>query len=976
MSLINNRIADSVCALLASTIFLAGPVHGQGTTLGFIYGRVTSGSGPVAGVTVTALDPDTSRSRRAVTDAEGRYRFSALAVGRYAVYALLGGLQSSIVPADVNVGEGTSIELLLENPRTVDEVVVFGEAVSPLDVTRAETARIVTSDDLQRLPIPRDQNAVVLMAPGAVQGDLAFGAAGNRAQYGTGSAYASLGGASVAENVYYINGMNVTNFRNGLGASTIPFEFYDQFQIKTGGYGAEYGRATGGVVNAVTRRGTNDWRFTLGGYFQPDAFRGDVPNVEHPSERVTYDSADGFDERDDFSTFVSAGGPLVSDRLFAYGIYEFRNIDVNDYSAWGQLYRESDDDGFWGLKLDWLLTDDHRIEYTGFSDKRTVDRKSFRWNPSTDTVGRELRETVIGRGGDNHIVTYRGYFGTRLATTLMWGASEYDLTSQSPADATCPVAFDSRFRGYRRLGCWTNYFKSAADDERQVTRVDIEWAAGDQHLIRFGMDREQNTSFDSLGLSGDGSFQYRRATPGDFLRNGGIVPDGVTEVTRYSQFGRAGHFDVLSTAFYIEDEWTIAPINATLRFGLRNERFDNRNAEGQSIVRITDQLAPRIGISWDVGGNRNSKVFANYGRYHLPVASIINIYLGSAWSATEGWYVLDQPIAEDGSTVLGAQIGETTVFADGSSPDVRTLVDQDLEPMAQDEFLLGYERIVSDYIFGITFTWRDLVRGIEDISLDQAIGDFRGFNYVLANPGRDVRTFLDLDGDGSLDELRLSADELGFPPMKRRYKAVTLDVRRRWDGVFYARASYTWSRSYGNYEGTVRSDTGEDLAGATTQFDFVGLLDGADGDLPNDRRHQLKMWGGWEFAERLQASAALHFASGRPRNAFGYHPSDLYARFRGPISFYKQGELTPRGSLGTTANVYRLDLGLKYTNDDLFGGTLIARLDVFNVLDHDAELEVDEFADRWGGRFVSPTFGLPTRFQQPRTARIGLRYEF
>ena len=490
------------------------------------------------------------------------------------------------------------------------------------------------------------------------------------------------------------------------------------------------------------------------------------------------------------------------------------------------------------------------------------------------------------------------------------------------------------------------------------------------------MDREQNTSFDSLGYSGDGFFQYLTATPGDILRNGGIVPDGAAEVTRYRQFSRGGHFDVIATAFYIEDEWTIAPLNATLRLGLRNERYDNRNTDGQSIVRITDQYAPRIGFSWDVGGDRNSKIFANYGRYHLPVASAINIFLGSPSSATEEWFVLDQPIAEDGSTVLGARIGETTVFADGSSPDIRTLVDQDLEPMAQDEFILGYERIVSDYIVGITFTWRDLVQGIEDISIGQAIGEYRGFNYVLANPGRDVRTFHDLDGDGSLDELRLSAEELGLPSMKRRYKAVTLDLQRRWDGVFYARASYTWSHSYGNYEGTVRSDTGEDLAGATTQFDFAGLLDGADGDLPNDRRHQLKMWGGWEFADGWQTSAALHFSSGRPRNAFGYHPSDPYARSRGPLSFYRQGELTPRGSLGTTADVYRLDLGLKYTNDALFGGTLIARLDVFNVLDLDAELEVDEWADRWGGRRISPTFGLPTRFQQPRTMRIGLRYEF
>lgn len=976
-SSIRKRIALSLLALAASTVFSVDPAHGQGKTLGYIYGQVTSSSGPVAGATVTAWHPDTARIRTAVTAADGRYRFSALAVGRYAVTAALGGLQSDIVPAEVNVGEGTSVELLLENPRAVDEIVVYGESVSPLDVTRAETARVVTSDDIQRLPIPRDQNAVVLMAPGAVQGDSAFGTAGNRAQYGTGSAYASLGGASVAENVYYINGMNVTNFRNGLGASTIPFEFYDQFQIKTGGYGAEFGRSTGGVVNAVTKSGTNEWRFTVGGYFQPDSLRGDVPNVEHPSSYLEYDSADGFDERDDLSTFVSAGGPVVQDRLFAYGIYEFRDVEVNDYNSWGLLYRETDNDGFWGVKLDWLVTDDHRIEYTGFSDKRTVDRTSFRWDASENTVGRELRQTEIGRGGDNHILTYRGYFGTRLATTVLWGTSEYDLTSGTEGDAACPVAIDSRLGGFRRIGCWTSFVRTAADDEREVARVDIEWAAGEQHLVRLGVDREQNTSFDHLGYSGGGYFQYLTVPPGSVLRNGGTVPDGVTEIARYRQFSREGHFDVLATAFYIEDEWSIDALNTTLRFGLRHERFDNRNAAGESIIRITDQFAPRIGISWDVGGDRNSKIFANYGRYHLPIPSIVSIFLASPWSATEEWFVRDQAIAQDGSTVLGARIGDTTVFADGASPDVRALIDQDLKPMSQDEIILGYERkVLSDYIFGITFTWRDLVQGIEDIAIDEAIGVYGEFNYVLANPGRGVRTFYDIDGDGSLDELNLSAEELGFPSAKRRYQAVTLDLQRRWEGVFYARASYTWSHSYGNYEGTVRSDTGEDLAGATTQFDFTGLLDGADGDLPNDRRHQVKVWAGWQFSDRWQASGAFHFASGRPRNAFGYHPTDPYARLQGSASFYQQGTLTPRGSLGTTANVYRLDLGLKYSIDAFLGGTLIARLDVFNALDLDAELEVDERADRWGGRRPSSTFGLPIRFQQPRTVRFGLRYEF
>ena len=234
------------------------------------------------------------------------------------------------------------------------------------------------------------------MAPDAVYGDTAFGTGRRGEQYGTGYGYASLGGASVAENIYSINGMNETNFRNGLSASTVPFEFYDQLQLKTGGFGAEFGRATGGVINSVTKRGTNDWQFTVGGYYEPDSLGDDVPNVKHPSSWRRYDSVGGFDQKDEFDLFVSVGGSLVRDRLLVYGIYDFRSVDERTYSAWGRLNKDVDDDGFWGLKLDWLLTDNHRIEYTGFSDDRTVERTSFEWDEST--LGRlAVRRPVAGQ---------------------------------------------------------------------------------------------------------------------------------------------------------------------------------------------------------------------------------------------------------------------------------------------------------------------------------------------------------------------------------------------------------------------------------------------------------------------------------------------------------------------------------------------------------------------------------------------------
>lgn len=964
-------------ALLAGVLSFAVPALGQGKTLGYVQGQVFSATGPVAEATITAWHVDTARTRSAVSGADGRYRFSGLAVGRYAVTAVVGNWQTSTVIAEVNVGEGTVVDLRVESPRSVEEVVVVRESLPPVDATSSETTRIVTAGDIDRLPIARDPNAVVLMAPGAVYGDTAFGTGRRREQYGTGYGYASLGGASVAENVYYINGMNVTNFRNGLGASTVPFEFYDQFQLKTGGFGAEFGRATGGVINSVTKRGTNEWQFTVGGYYQPDSLRGSVPNVEHPSNWRRYDTVGGLDELDERNLFVSVGGPLVRDRLLVYGIYDYRSVEERTHSPWGRFYKDVDDDGFWGLKADWLLTDNHRIEYTGFSDDRTVERTSFAWDESTGEVGRKLRETDFERGGVNHIFAYRGYFGTRIAASVLWGTGEYDLTNESPEDARCPLAFDSRSRSRGVLGCWTNFFSSAATDEREVARADFEWAVGDRHLMSFGADREVRTSFDFIGYSGDGYYRYVDVMPGEALRNGATVPEGVTEMTRYRRFARAGSFDVIATAFYVEDEWQLAPINATLRLGLRNERFDNRNAEDRTFLRITDQYAPRIGFAWDPGGDGRSRVFANYGRYHLPVASIVNIQMAASTLYSEELFVLDAPIAEDGSTALRTPIGEPRIFADGSPRDVRQVADRDLEPMAQDEYILGYEwQPFSDYVASVTFTYRNLVQGIEDVSLDHALGIPDGYHYVLANPGRDIRTFLDLDDDGALEEVTLSAADLGFPPIKRRYKAVTLDLKRQWDGVFYVRGAYTLSRSYGNYEGTVRSDTGEDAAGYTTQFDFPGMLDGANGDLPNDRRHMVRVWGVWQFADRWQASGAFQFSSGRPRNAFGYHPTDPHADRFGPSSFYRQGMPTPRGSLGTTSDIYRLDLGLKYTREAFGGGEVTVRLDVFNVFDFDDETEVDERADAFFGLRPSPTFGYPIRFQQPRTVRLGLQYGF
>jgi outer membrane receptor for ferrienterochelin and colicin len=970
--------ATSLGAVLTAAIMIfAAPVHAQNVE-GYIFGKVQTSTGVGTAATVTARSVDTGRSKTEATQADGTFRFSSLPTGNYEVSASATGYEGSAQRVIVNVGEGSGVTLFLAAAdESIEEIVTTAKAIDTFNMTQSETTTVITTVDLDRLPIPRDPNAVALMAPGAVYGDSAFGTVTTRSSYGSNFGLASFGGASVGENTYFINGMNVTNFRNGLGGSTVPFEFFDQFQIKTGGYSAEFGRSTGGVVNAVTKRGTNDWQFKVGAYYEPDSFRGNPPNVADPSNPGEFDSVFANDERDTLEGFVSAGGPIIKDKLFVYGIYQLRDIQVDNYTGGGQLFQEDDSDPFWGAKIDWYINDNHSIELTGFSDEKEQVRTTFEWDEATDVVGDNLGQTLIKRGGSNYIFRYTGDLTENFTVSAMYGESEYDLTTAGPADSTCPAAYDSRGGGLTYLGCWTNLLPSSGNDSREIVRLDFEWELGD-HLLRFGFDNEENTSVDQSNYSAGEYFRYFDAIPGDTLNNGGIVPDGVTEIIRYRRFFGGGDFLVKQEAMYIEDEWQVTD-NINLRLGLRSETFDNRNAAGETFIKVDDQIAPRIGLVWDITGDGTSRLIANYGRYHLPIASNTNVRLSGAEDFTEAWHVLDSPIAADGSTTLGAEIGTANIYGDGTTPDVRTTIDTGIKPMYQDEFILGYERELWDgYTGGITYTYRDLGRGIEDITIDEALNLPGEFHYILANPGSGVHTWYDANHDGTLspdEEFTFTAEELGYPDVKRSYSAVTLNFEREFDGEYYWKAQYTWSHSYGNYEGMVRSDNGQDDAGITTLYDFAGLLEGANGNLPNDRPHSLKLWGVWEFREGWQLNGAASYRSGRPKNAFGIHPTDSFAALYGAESFFNQGEFVPRGSLGRTSSVSRVDVGLKYETELLGGANTVFRLDVFNLFDFDTATEIDEVADEESG-VAAATFGLPTNFQRPRTVRFGVTVDF
>jgi hypothetical protein len=109
--------------------------------------------------------------------------------------------------------------------------VVGSRVVNAVDVSSTESAMNITREQIDQLPVERDLQSVAMLAPGISKGHNFGGGAG-----------LSFGGSSVAENAIYINGLNVTDFYNRIGFSSVPFAFYDQFQVKTGGYSVEFGR--------------------------------------------------------------------------------------------------------------------------------------------------------------------------------------------------------------------------------------------------------------------------------------------------------------------------------------------------------------------------------------------------------------------------------------------------------------------------------------------------------------------------------------------------------------------------------------------------------------------------------------------------------------------------------------------------------------------------------------------------------------
>jgi len=979
------KLNKSLAAIAVTAALGMSSAAFASNTDGVLKGIVVDGNSTVvSGATVTIKNADTGFTRTVVADADGSYRFPALPIGNYTITTKKAGYDAETVEnIRVRIGE-TSVKNTMF-ATGVERIAVTGRVISMVDVSSSESALNIDSVELERVPVPRDVTSVALLAPGTTRGDSRFGGA-------------SFGGSSVAENSTYINGLNVTNFRNGLGFSNVPYEFYDQFQVKTGGYSAEFGRSTGGVINAVVKSGTNEFKAGGSVYFQPEGLRETSPSVlANDGKYITYRDDD---TRSSVNANIWASGAIIEDTLFYYAIYNPKDIqsETDRYKSEGDRFEDSRDDAFWGAKIDWNVSDNHRLEFLAFSDESTTESDAYTKQGESEVYNSTAFDNT---GGSNWSAKYIGYLTDDLTVSVLYGENEQDRTSSSTTGATCELILDYRFYDGARgdvpinqvnTGCATtsNYFVEEGKDTREAFRIDFEWLLGDDHTLRFGMDNETNSSYSQQAYSGPNG-AYWLVYNGDDIAGAPAGEDVIRDRVRTVE----GTFETEATAFYIEDTWLIND-NLTAKIGLRNEVFDNKNGSGNTFVKIDDMIAPRLGLSWDINGDGESKVFVNWGRYFLPVASNTNIRLSGNESDYRNYYVLEGWDQKDfnGNTYWSAVVGSpfrTDELADGSEPDTRSIVDADLDPMFQDEFILGYEAMINDdWSYGVKYTNRVMDGAIDDMIIDHAYdcgADYHPNQYVLGNPGEDMTVFGDSDCDGTPDAyMTFSAEDLVYDKAERKYDSIDLSVAKAWDGDWSLRATYTWSRSRGNAEGLVKSDNGQTDAGLTTDWDFPELMDGAEGYLPNDRRHNFKVYGTVAITEELTAGFNFNLESGRPQSAFGLgHPNvgevDYGSTYylttntgtqEDPVYEYS---FVPRGSMGRLPWQARLDLNLMYKTQ-ISGFDTTFKVDVFNALNADSYTRVNEDAESTFATVNDRTFGRPVAFQTPRYVQFSASVRF
>ncbi|MEZ5305934.1 MAG: TonB-dependent receptor [Pyrinomonadaceae bacterium] len=958
-----------VSITLTIVFALAAFAFGQGR-FGTIEGTISDANGDVIpGATVTVENSANTAGFKQTVTADGSGYFSVrVLAGTYKVSATADGFETSTRTVTASLDQATSASMQIKPGAGTTVVDVTSDTAVIVDLGDTKIDTNITKEVIDALPKGTTFASLLKIAPNVRPEALGAGP--------------NIDGASGAENVYVVDGQEVTNFRTGQlnSNNNLPFEFLQEVQIKATGFEAEYGGATGGVINAVTAGGNDNWRGNFGISFQPAKFQGSLtPSLNRYG--VGAGEFDYFDRIKDggtnFFPVASLSGPIIKGKMwgmitYAPQIFETdRTTNFYDTNEPGRTIVGSE------TYHQYQRTEQYFARIDAQPSERVRMFGTFLYNPIILDGG--LPGTTQGLVGSDPIsVSQYAAQGGRQNSNAVNGQVTWTATDNVILNFRAGRSFLNEKLGSYGIAPQTRYLCSTSGDPSSVpgSNCTAGFNTGPNTVQKF--DVSTRTTFDA-----DASFVNIKAAGRHNIKVGyqmnrlfnevdqgyvdtgyvvlyyGIPISALTGQTPTAgnvgagllqRFGTVGSASSKNQAVYVQDSWRVTD-RLNFNIGLRMESevvpsFGDAATTKAIEFGWGDKLAPRFGASFDLTGDGKTKLFASYGwfydrfKYELPRGSFggdfyrrdyFEILPSRGVAYTDYTYanILGGRADEVGGTcpIVGGpgysicqfdfRIATNSIGADIFETGA---VDPNIKAARQSEYTIGLEReLGNNFVFAGRFTHKQIDRAVEDVGV---FNDQGSEAYIIGNPGL-----------GLVCEISTSANQ-PCTKAERNYDAVELRVDKRVAKYFF-NFSYTWSRLFGNYSGLASSDEfGRSSPNVNRFFDLPPLGYTANGvpdngRLATDRPHVVKAFGGYVFdwtkngINTTTVSAFTTFQSGSPvttiYNLYNLGTTVLYGR----------------GDLGRTPMFSETDFAVSHTykfgRENRF--SLIPYLEIRNLFD-------------------------------------------
>ena len=984
------RIKLTAAALLLSVAFSATAFADTGG----LQVRVTDADGnPVAGASIHASTSESLTTKSGTTDASGGVRLMGLDPSdNYVITVTADGYQSARNENVLVVSERTyDLPFALQSSagQDMEEIITYGrtDIGQLVDTTSALQSTDVTLDIMDSLPTGRSYQSYLQMAPTTKPTNVESG--GNPSSK-SGVNYSDIGGTagSSSDNVYYIDGVNVTDNRTGTFGANFNSEIIQEQQIITGGVPAEYEGGQGLISRVITKSGSNEFHGSVNYYMQSDSLVADNDNLADAAYST-------------FDTAITLGGPIIKDKLWFFTSLQRkeREEDVVDPVTQSVLRSVTSSSDFAFAKLTWQATENDKFVAQFFNDP--LDRDG-----SFTTTVLPNRDSTRDQGGDNLKFEY-SHAWENLILTASYNNHESELTTLAADRSTRnDVAFldtavtnaDTDLGG-RGLDQVTNRDKS---EMSLVLQWFVDTGMG-SHEIKAGYSDIENSFFENSPYLGDGSIYTSIGNPAsdaitldDYVGGGAWVgerdidsadydiirasmaasadsayflglldtdtsgdisdlelgallmdqttgnPTGDVNAYRITEAITGPHdFRQDGNAIFVQDTWSIDD-HWTVDLGFRAEEWTHYASDNSTKLFTFDrEIAPRLSVIYDIKGDGASKVWGFFGRYYDPIRTNMTDFAGTITGA-----VYDEQI------YAGNQWLTFRTRGGASTPDA--IIAPTTKTPYTDEFMIGWEHsLTANQSIAVTYTDRITEDILEDYDLDLYVDPARCGGFCLGT---------EYFGYASAPPANFFIATLAGG--KREYQGleVTWRKRRSADSKWFGLASY----SYNDAQGNTNSDSNADFQGDVIWLD--PRAPNQFGDQPGNIEHLLKFAGSYRWDNGLELGATYAWNSGTLY-------SDTWAIYGRHLPIrvddaYEYDGVTTRwladGVIGgNTSDSYgTLNARAKYVMEFGEGMGVEFFLDIFNVFDQQSERTAQDLLDGDGvyAQGESVAWVLPRRF--------------